>query len=325
MHIWYLDNWENKFDLSGEGFRRGLRLRFDAEVDEQVRGFCVKFAKWLQREFFFPVRVSLYVKSDYRIKARDGDRVVGLFVWPLDNTSEPRVRIAAGDYEELKQRRGEKEAMWSILGTIAHELTHYFQYINDISLTKIGLERQATMYSDYILIAYNGYLENGERIKREKNLWRSCQWEEKIDLTKKNHRTGLRLRVESRVDGEVREACKKFVKFLRQEYFFPVRVVIYVKNTSEIVMENGSKVKSIFRKIQKDDGGEPHICIAAGNYADLCEKQGKDPVLSDIVKGIARQLTYYFQWVNDVHLTPIGEKRQAGRYAERIIDEFGEN
>ncbi|EOO25981.1 hypothetical protein ICM_00435 [Bacillus cereus BAG1X2-3] len=38
--------------------------------------------------------------------------------------------------------------------TIAHELTHYFQWINDIKLTRIGYERQATTYSGYIIDEY---------------------------------------------------------------------------------------------------------------------------------------------------------------------------
>lgn len=50
--------------------------------------------------------------------------------------------------------------MWSILGTLAHELTHYFQYINQLELTRIGEERQATVYSDYILSDYDEYLSS---------------------------------------------------------------------------------------------------------------------------------------------------------------------
>ena len=70
------------------------------------------------------------------------------------------MRIATGDYQELVAERGKKEAMWSILGTLAHELTHYFQYINQLKLTRIGEERQATVYSDYILSDYDEYLSS---------------------------------------------------------------------------------------------------------------------------------------------------------------------
>ena len=35
-----------------------------------------------------------------------------------------------------------------------HELTHYFQWINALELTPIGMERQATKYARYVLDDY---------------------------------------------------------------------------------------------------------------------------------------------------------------------------
>ena len=97
-----------------------------------------------------------------RRKAKDGELVAGTFWRPdgFDQDNAPYVRIATGDYRELIMGRGKKEAMWSILGTLAHELTHYFQYINQLDLTPIGEERQATVYSDYILSDYDEYLSS---------------------------------------------------------------------------------------------------------------------------------------------------------------------
>ena len=45
-------------------------------------------------------------------------------------------------------------ALTNILLCMAHELTHYFQWINSIKLTPIGKERQATNYADYVLEDY---------------------------------------------------------------------------------------------------------------------------------------------------------------------------
>ncbi|MCL2670548.1 MAG: hypothetical protein FWF10_00740 [Clostridiales bacterium] len=44
--------------------------------------------------------------------------------------------------------------MASYLFSLAHELTHYFQWINGIQLTEIGEERQATCYANWILDEY---------------------------------------------------------------------------------------------------------------------------------------------------------------------------
>lgn len=322
MHIWYLRNWENLINLTADGYRCGLRMRFDAGVNENVREFCKKFAKWLRKEFFFPIRVSVYIKKDYRIKAKDGEYVVGTFLWPAEYGTEPYVRIATGDYQDLKEKRGEEEAMWAILGSIAHELTHYFQYVNGISLTKIGEERQATTYSDFILSDYDEYLQNGECIKRKKDIWRSYKWKKNIDLIRENHRTGLRLRVDKDIDEEVRMSCKEFIGFLRKEYFFPIRIIVYIKSVPKIADMDGENVIGAFCFIEDDYTVEPHIRIETREYRVLCAKIGKNNILTAILVTIARELTYYFQWINGLQLTPIGKERQATRYARHILDDY---
>ena len=61
------------------------------------------------------------------------------------------------------------------------------------------------------------------------------KWEKNIDLDKEGHRTSLRMRFDKDVDSEVRRACKEFAAFLRKEYFFPIRVVVYIKNKPRIM------------------------------------------------------------------------------------------
>jgi len=80
--------------------------------------------------------------------------VYGTFFSPYDKNVEPYARISAGDYVDLLNEIGKDDALASILCSIAHELTHYFQWINDIQLTSRGEERQATIYAGYILDEY---------------------------------------------------------------------------------------------------------------------------------------------------------------------------
>lgn len=154
-HIWTLDNWEKKIDITDKKHRTGLRLRFDKEVDNEVRRACKEFAAFLRKEYFFPIRVVVYVKRTRRILSIDGEAVVGTF-WRVDDDYdiEPHIRLAAGDYGELYKRWGKDRTLTSILLTFAHELTHYFQWINELHLTQIGAERQATVYARYILDEY---------------------------------------------------------------------------------------------------------------------------------------------------------------------------
>ena len=112
MHIWYLDDWKKHVKHSNNTLKKGLRMYIEKEVDATVHMFCLDFAKWLRKEFDFPLRVNVYVKHDYRIKAKDGELVVGTCWKPADYNSYPYIRLATGDYQELIEARGEENAMW---------------------------------------------------------------------------------------------------------------------------------------------------------------------------------------------------------------------
>ena len=62
--------------------------------------------------------------------------------------------IATGDYQETLQSRGRDNALAGILFTIAHELTHYQQWLNQLSMTQRGKEWQATFYANRMLDEY---------------------------------------------------------------------------------------------------------------------------------------------------------------------------
>lgn len=152
MNIWTLDHWKKTYK---DGcIRKGVRVKSDSGVDDEVKRACKEFCKWLRQEYDFPIRIPIYLKSSCKIKAMDGDMVVGTFFEPDDDFVEPYIRIATGDYYKLQSRYGKDNALSYILQTIAHELTHYFQWINKVNLTPIGTERQATRYSKFILDQY---------------------------------------------------------------------------------------------------------------------------------------------------------------------------
>lgn len=78
MHIWTLENW--KYHFTNIQLRRsGLRFRFTSDVNTEVREACLKFGKWLRKEYFFPIRVPVYVKGKKYIKSMDGEMVYGTF------------------------------------------------------------------------------------------------------------------------------------------------------------------------------------------------------------------------------------------------------
>ena len=84
------------------------------------------------------------------------------------------------------------------------------------------------------------------------HIWTIENWEQNIDLMEEGHRTGFRLRFDSGIDPEVRRACKEFAAFLRKEYFFPLRVVAYIKNKKKIRAMDGDLVYGTFWSMEDD-------------------------------------------------------------------------
>ena len=154
MHIWTLDKWRKIYDLSDPKHRSGMRLRFDKNVDPEVKRACKEFAAWLSKQYFFPIRVPVYIKFGEKIRANDGEMASATCLIPESKQMEPYIRIATGDYYTLREDVGQDNALAAILSSMTHELTHYFQWVNDLKLTDIGCEKQARKYVDYILDDY---------------------------------------------------------------------------------------------------------------------------------------------------------------------------
>ena len=155
MHIWTIEKWKKLYDLSETSHRTGTRIKFEIGVHPEVRRACKEFLKWARSEYFFPVRVNIYVKAKPKVKSIDGEMVSATCFLPDDRQTTPYIKISAGDYDMLLKNIGQDNALAAILGSIAHELTHYFQWINGLQLTRIGEERQATCYRRFIINEYS--------------------------------------------------------------------------------------------------------------------------------------------------------------------------
>lgn len=124
-------------------------------MNSEVRQACINFAGWLRSNFEFPIRVVVYLKKAYQIKNRyTNEMVSATFFAPFDKNVEPYIRIATGDYEELVSKRGEIDARWAILGSMAHEIIHYQQWIDDKELD----ENEAENRSEELLDKYYEWL-----------------------------------------------------------------------------------------------------------------------------------------------------------------------
>lgn len=152
MNVWKLNTWKKIYKTAN--VRCGLRLRCEKNVDPEVKRACKEFCKWLRKEYKFPIRVVIYLKEKCTVKAMDGEEVSAIFFRPDDKYVEPYIKVSTGDYIESVNECGKDNTLAGYLHSIAHELTHYYQWINDLELTLIGEERQAYRYADKILEDY---------------------------------------------------------------------------------------------------------------------------------------------------------------------------
>lgn len=152
MNIWKSKRWKDYY--SEKKHRGGIKIDYDRDVNEDVKSAVKQILAWLRVNYDFPVRVRIYVKNATKIKARDGEMVLDTFFWPYSRDDEPYIRMATGDYSELLLARGRDDALTAILISLLRNLTHYFYWLNDVKLTPIAQERQATRYARIIFYEY---------------------------------------------------------------------------------------------------------------------------------------------------------------------------
>ncbi len=145
---------------SDKDVKSGLYLKIDSLVDDEVKRACKEFCHWLRGQYVFPIRVTMYLKNTEYIVASDGERVSAIFYEPYDRMEYPRIRVSKGNYLLACNKHGKDNALAGILCSIAHELTHYFQWVRATNDSEEKEERQASRCADTILRAYAGTREH---------------------------------------------------------------------------------------------------------------------------------------------------------------------
>ena len=153
--LWNCKDWSIFADSN---CRKGIRLRFDKEVDKEVRRACKEYVCWLRTQYDFPVRVPIYLKASKYVTTSKGEKVSAVFFGPYDKSAEPYIKVSVGDYHDLLEMFGKDNALAAILHSITHELSHYFQWIKHheewINAADDFFERQAKYYATEIIYDY---------------------------------------------------------------------------------------------------------------------------------------------------------------------------
>ncbi len=108
------------------------------------------------------------------------------------------------------------------------------------------------------------------------------------------YRTGLRIVCRKSVLDDVRKTVVSFAKWLRYEYEFPVKVVVYL--SPEKYLYNDKHCSSVFfRPVDKTT--EPYIVVATGDYQRMCyEGYSQVDALCNILNTIVKRVLDYQNW-----------------------------
>lgn len=166
----------------------GLRVRYEKGVQVEVRNACIEFIRWIRKKMSFPIRVTIYIKSDYLVKTRISKELVPAVFWYTNSLEdEPHIRVATGDYIESLEKHGYYNTIASIFDSISHELIHYNQWL-DNPVFKNG-EREANKRAKEIVTEYLDYLDELYDIKVEElgNIINADSLSKLLNLFKKSN------------------------------------------------------------------------------------------------------------------------------------------
>jgi hypothetical protein len=129
----------------------GVRCKFSIDFNESARKEIENFIKFIRINYYFPIRLNIsFFEKTHFVSDVDGHKYYGIF-YDGDSAKKayPKIHIAG------KLTKG--NPMYEILLSIAHEITHYYQwyFLEDIKRTDRSLEIEANKWAKYILHSYS--------------------------------------------------------------------------------------------------------------------------------------------------------------------------
>lgn len=150
--LWNTNNYSPE-KINRTDDRHGLRLKMDPRVHPFIRRELRIFCRWLRSCYSFPVRIHVYIPNARRILSRSNELCFGTCFIPEDPNDTVSIDVAGG-FQDTSNLQALQNFTWATIFTLAHELGHYFQYINQVTQTPRGAEWQATYYAHQIQIEY---------------------------------------------------------------------------------------------------------------------------------------------------------------------------
>ena len=125
-------------------------------------------------------------------------------------------------------------------------------------------------------------------------------------------KSGISPRFASTITGCTKKHICNFVRYLRKEFFFPIKCNIYFCNQEKFRSSKRGYCYGIFYSNDESNGQiYPQIYIPANNELYL------------VYYSLCHELSHYFQWYfNDDKRSSRSLEVQASKYAARILEDF---
>ncbi len=126
-------------------------------------------------------------------------------------------------------------------------------------------------------------------------------------------KSNLLLHFDSDIEPNIKQKICQFVRYIRKEFYFPVRCNVYFCNQNKFQSSNGGYCYGIFFSNEESQGRiYPQIYIPANNE------------LYQIYHSLCHELTHYFQWFfyDDRKKNNRSLEIQASKYANRILKDY---
>ena len=149
MGLW--NNFKIKTNIKANN--SNIFFHYEKGIDKELRQQYIAFARWLRKNYRFPVRVNVYIVNSEKIELLNGNLAYGSFRWYKNRP--PIIKIPSAITRETNETYSKEDIYYSILSSLVHEITHYFQWITYSNQNDNSSERQANYYRFRILDLYN--------------------------------------------------------------------------------------------------------------------------------------------------------------------------
>ncbi len=132
---------------------------------------------------------------------------------------------------------------------------------------------------------------------------------------KPNRRAGIHMRGH-RGHPVVCKALIRYLRWLRANFEFPIRVPVYLFPNEMITKRDGSECSASF-VAPFDRKAEPFIRIATGDYDMLRRARGRDNALAAYLGSLSHEVIHYRQWIETGNLWEEGVIKKAYAMVDR--------